>query len=48
LDTGYPALISDLPTEKLCKNDEKLQSPASEDPSLPVIMEEQGEEGTTK
>ena len=48
MDTGYPALISDLPTEKLGKNDEKLKPPAMDDPSLPVIMEEQVEEGTAK
>jgi len=48
LDTGYPALISDLPAEKLGKNDEKLQPPALDDPSPPVNMEEQVEEGTAK
>jgi len=46
LDTGYPALIPDIPTERVGKNAEKLQPPALDDPSPPVIVEEQAEDGT--
>jgi len=48
LDTGYPALIPDLPTGKGGKNPMKLQLPALDDPSSPVIVEEQTEKETAK
>jgi len=48
LDTGYPALIPDIPTQNVSKNAEKLQLPALDDPSPPVIVEDQAEDGTVK
>lgn len=48
LDTGYPALIPDLPRRKVGKSAEKLEPPDLDDPSPRVIVEEQAEEGTAK
>ncbi len=48
MDTGYPALIPDIPAGKTDRNVEKPQPQASDDPSATGSTEERAEEGAAK
>ena len=48
MDTGYPALIPDVPAGKTDRNVERPEPQASDDFSATANAEERAEEGTAK